>query len=152
MGTEIERKFLVIGGEWRRQGRPARLSQGYLTRSNERVVRIRIANDQAFITVKGAPTGICRAEYEYPIPLVDAQQMLAALCIKPLIVKTRYLVLHAGLTWHVDEYHEPRAGLVIAEIELDRVDQSFERPHWIGAEVSGNPAYYNHNMLLQLGA
>ena len=152
MGTEIERKFLVINDDWRRQGHPVRMTQGYLTRANDRVVRVRTADEQAWITVKGIATGISRAEYEYPIPLADAREMLQQLCLKPLIIKTRYLVTHAGFIWHVDEYHEPRADLIVAEIELDRVDEAFERPAWLGAEVSGNPAYYNHNMLLQLGS
>jgi adenylate cyclase len=152
MGTEIERKFLVSGDDWRRQGTPVRMTQGYLTRSNERVVRIRTQDDDAFITVKGAPSGIARAEYEYPIPLEDAREMLSQLCLKPLIVKTRYRIVHAGFTWEVDEYHAPRADLVVAEIELSRIDEPFERPSWIGEEVSGNPAYYNHNMLQQLGS
>jgi adenylate cyclase len=147
MGIEIERKFLVAGSGWR-SGQPVQLKQGYLTRSNERVVRIRTEDEQAFITVKGAATGISRAEYEYPIPYEDAVALLEHLCLKPLIVKTRYLVPHAGFTWHVDEYHEPRADLVVAEIELARIDEPFELPDWIGAEVSGDPAYYNHNMIL----
>jgi adenylate cyclase len=151
MGTEIERKFLVRNEDWRGQGRPIRLAQGYLSRSNERVVRIRTADDEAFITVKGVPTGISRAEYEYSIPLEDAREMLSRLCIKPLIVKTRHVINHAGATWYVDEYQEPRADLIVAEIELSEVDEAFERPTWLGAEVSADPAYSNHNMLLQLG-
>lgn len=152
MALEIERKFLVIGDAWRQVGTPIRMEQGYLTTSSDRVVRIRTADDQAFITVKSKAVGISRSEYEYCIPLEDAKEMLRELCVKPLIVKTRYVIVHAGSIWHVDEYHEPRAGLTIAEIELTHVDAGFERPSWLGEEVSGNPAYYNHNMLLQLGA
>lgn len=147
MGTEIERKFRVKGTEWRRSGTSVRIAQGYLGDSIERVVRVRTAGAEAFITVKGLTQGISRLEYEYPIPLQDANEMLERLCLKPLIVKTRYTVSHAGAIWHVDEYHEPRSDLIIAEIELNTVDESFEHPPWLGEEVSGNPAYYNHTMV-----
>jgi adenylate cyclase len=89
-------------------------------------------------------------EYEYSIPLKDANEMLERLCLRPLIVKTRWLVRHAGSLWQVDEYHEPRSDLVVAEIELASVDETFELPPWIGEEVSGNPAYYNHTMVMGL--
>lgn len=147
VGIEIERKFLVIGDAWRTLGTPIRIAQGYLGDSIERVVRVRTAGDEGFITVKGINTGITRLEYEYPIPLQDANEMLEQLCIRPLIVKTRWVVQHAGSLWQVDEYHEPRNDLVVAEIELTRVDEPFELPPWIGEEVSGNPAYYNHTMI-----
>jgi adenylate cyclase len=150
MGTEIERKFLVKGDAWRRLGTPIRIAQGYLGDSIERVVRVRTAGEAAYITVKGLNTGIARLEYEYSIPLIDANEMLERLCLKPLIVKTRWNVHHAGSLWQVDEYHEPRSDLVVAEIELARVDETFELPPWIGEEVSGNPAYYNHTMVTGL--
>jgi adenylate cyclase len=150
MGIEIERKFLVIGDEWRKLATPVRMAQGYLGDSNERVVRIRTAGEQGFITVKGLNTGITRLEYEYSIPLEDANEMLERLCLKPLIVKTRWVVGHAGSIWQVDEYHEPRSDLVVAEIELTIVEETFELPPWVGEEVSGNPAYYNHNMVMGL--
>jgi adenylate cyclase len=150
MGTEIERKFLVKGDDWRRLGTPIRIVQGYLGDSIERVVRVRTAGDEAYITVKGLNSGITRLEYEYSIPLKDANEMLERLCLKPLIVKTRWDVHHAGSLWQVDEYHEPRSDLVVAEIELASVDETFELPSWIGEEVSGNPAYYNHTMVTGL--
>jgi adenylate cyclase len=152
MGVEIERKFLVVGEDWRKLGTPIRLAQGYLGDSIERVVRVRTAGKEGFITVKGLTTGITRLEYEYPIPLEDANEMLERLCLKPLIVKTRWVVHHEGSLWQVDEYHEPRNDLVVAEIELASVDEAFELPPWIGEEVSGNPAYYNHNMVMGLHA
>jgi adenylate cyclase len=152
MGTEIERKFLVKGDAWRRLGTPIRIAQGYLGDSIERVVRVRTAGEAAYITVKGLNTGITRLEYEYAIPLKDANEMLERLCLKPLIVKTRWDVHHAGSLWQVDEYHEPRSDLVVAEIELAGVDETFELPPWIGEEVSGNPAYYNHTMVTGLRA
>jgi adenylate cyclase len=102
------------------------------------------------MTGKGINTGITRLEYEYSIPLKDANEMLERLCLRPLIVKTRWVVRHAGSLWQVDEFHEPRSDLVVAEIELASVDESFELPPWIGEEVSGNPAYYNHTMIMGL--
>jgi adenylate cyclase len=150
MGIEIERKFLVTGDDWRRLGTPIRMAQGYLGDSIERVVRVRTAGTQGFITVKGINTGIARLEYEYSIPVADANEMLERLCLRPLIVKTRWEVRHAGWLWQVDEYHEPRSDLVVAEIELSSVDEIFELPPWIGEEVSGNRAYYNHTMVTSL--
>jgi adenylate cyclase len=147
MGVEIERKFLVKGDEWRTLGTPIRIAQGYLGDSIERVVRVRTAGEDAYITVKGINSGITRLEYEYSIPLKDANEMLEQLCLRPLIVKTRWVVSHAGSVWQVDEYHEPRSDLVLAEIELASVDETFELPPWIGEEVSGNAAYYNHTMV-----
>jgi adenylate cyclase len=150
MGIEIERKFLVKGDEWRQLGTPIRIAQGYLGDAIDRVVRVRTAGEGGYITVKGINTGITRLEYEYSIPLKDANEMLERLCLRPLIVKTRWLVRHAGSLWQVDEYHEPRSDLVVAEIELASVDERFELPPWIGEEVSGNPAYYNHTMVMGL--
>jgi adenylate cyclase len=150
MGIEIERKFLVKGDEWRQLGTPIRIAQGYLGDAIDRVVRVRTAGEGGYITVKGINTGITRLEYEYSIPLKDANEMLERLCLRPLIVKTRWLVRHAGSLWQVDEYHEPRSDLVVAEIELASVDETFELPPWIGEEVSGNPAYYNHTMVMGL--
>ena len=150
MGIEIERKFLVKGDEWRKLGTPMRIAQGYLGDAIDRVVRVRTAGEGGYITVKGINTGITRLEYEYSIPLKDANEMLERLCLRPLIVKTRWLVRHAGSLWQVDEYHEPRNDLVVAEIELASVDETFELPPWIGEEVSGNPAYYNHTMVMGL--
>lgn len=152
MGIEIERKFLVKGEDWRRFGTPIRIAQGYLGDSIERVVRVRTAGELGYITVKGINTGISRLEYEYSIPLNDANEMLERLCLRPLIVKTRWVVYHAGSRWDVDEYHEPRNDLVVAEIELASADEAFELPPWVGEEVSGNPAYYNHTMVMGVRA
>jgi adenylate cyclase len=152
MGIEIERKFLVKGDDWRKLGTPIRIAQGYLGDSIDRVVRVRTAGEEGYITVKGINTGITRLEYEYSVPLKDANEMLERLCLRPLIVKTRWVVRHAGSLWQVDEYHEPRNNLVVAEIELASVDEAFELPPWIGEEVSGNSAYYNHTMVMGLRA
>lgn len=146
MGIEIERKFLVQGDGWR-QGpeRQRRLSQGYLSRDPARTVRVRVAGEQAFLTIKGQTRGASRAEFEYPIPLSDAQALLG-LCDGPLVDKTRHLVEVAGHLWEVDEFHGDNAGLVLAEIELDSEGETFERPAWLGAEVTGDGRYVNANL------
>ena len=147
MGQEIERKFLVTGDGWRATARAIRITQGYLTRDKERVVRIRTANEAAFVTIKGATRGIARTEFEYPIPLADAVHMLRELCLTPLIVKTRYEVDAEELTWEIDVFEAPQPGLIIAELELPFADHPFARPDWLGAEVTGDPRFYNQNML-----
>jgi adenylate cyclase len=146
MGQEIERKFLVIGDAWRSSARAIRIVQGYLTRDKERVVRIRTADEQAFITVKGITRGMSRSEFEYPVPLVDARQMLDELCLRPLIVKTRYKVDAGDLTWEIDVFESPQNGLIVAELELPSPDHPFDRPNWLGVEVTGDPRYYNQNI------
>src|SRR5262245_12764661 len=104
MGIEIERKFLVVSDAWRASAQRVLIRQGYLSSDGERTVRIRVRGDEAFITIKGMPTGISRPEYEYPIPLGDANEMLGRLCLRPLIEKYRHHVWHAGLLWEVDEF------------------------------------------------
>jgi len=144
MATEIERKFLVINDEWR--SAPAiYFCQGYLNRSKERTVRVRVAGAQGFLTIKGKSTGASRAEFEYEIPLVDAQQLLA-LCEGPLIEKYRRNISFAGMVWEVDEFLGANKGLVVAEIELTFEGQPFVRPGWIGEEVTQDPRYYNSNL------
>jgi adenylate cyclase len=146
MGLEIERKFLVVGDAWRASGRPTRIVQGYLTRDPERVVRVRTAGERAFVTLKGITRGASRSEFEYPIPLSDARQILEELCLKPLIAKTRYEVDVGGLTWEVDVFESPHVGLIVAELELPSADYPFERPAWVGAEVTGDARYYNQSL------
>ena len=144
MGIEIERKFLVSGDAWRNNsGVPYR--QGYLNRDKARTVRVRIAGDTAFLTIKGKSTGATRAEFEYPVPLEDAQALLA-LCDGPLIEKTRYIVLYAGHRWEVDEFAGDNAGLVVAELELSAEDEAFEHPAWLGTEVTHDARYFNSNL------
>lgn len=144
MGIEIERKFLVQGTDWR-AAPGLRYTQGYLNRDKQRTVRVRIAGDAAYLTVKGATQGASRAEFEYAIPLADAQQLLG-LCDGPLIDKIRRVVVHEGATWEVDEFLGDNAGLVVAEIELHSESQAFARPAWLGAEVTGDARYYNSNL------
>jgi len=144
VSTEIERKFLVTGTEWR-QANGVRFSQGYLSRDKERTVRVRVAGERAFLTVKGLTKGASRAEFEYEIPVADAEQLLK-LCEGPVVQKVRHVVVYQGFRWEVDEFLGENAGLVIAEIELQKEDQLFERPGWLGQEVTEDPRYFNSNL------
>jgi len=121
--------------------------QGYLSTVPERSVRIRLIRDKGFLTVKGVSVGATRAEYEYEIPAGEAIEMLDNLCERPLIEKTRYRIEHQGLVWEVDEFDGDNAGLIIAEVELDREDQAIALPGWVGKEVTGDPRYYNANLI-----
>ena len=146
MGKEIERKFLVTGDGWR-AGQGSDYRQGYLSTDKERTVRVRIAGDTARLTVKGITEGATRAEYEYRIPVADAEIMLDTLCLRPLIEKRRYRIEHQGMTWEVDEFHGDNAGLVVAEIELQDEQQTFTKPPWVGAEVTDDARFYNANLV-----
>jgi adenylate cyclase len=144
MGVEIERKFLVHGTAWKQaEGVPYR--QGYLNRDKHRTVRVRLAGDCAFLTIKGVSVGATRAEFEYPIPVVDAQSLLA-LCDGPVIDKVRYVLQHAGTTWEVDAFAGDNAGLVVAEVELTHEDEVFSRPDWLGEEVTHDARYFNSSL------
>ena len=147
MGKEIERKFLLSGDEWRNLATGTEYCQGYLSSHAERTVRVRTAGDKGFLTIKGTCTGVTRLEYEYEIPLEDARIMLHELCEKPLIEKKRYTIEYRGFIWEVDEFSGQNEGLIIAEIELEHEQQQFEKPGWIGAEVSGDPRYFNSNLI-----
>lgn len=149
MGVEIERKFLVCGDGWRGAGRPVLLRQGYLSAHPERVVRVRIEDGRAMLTIKGRSVGARRGEWEYPIPLADAEDFLARLCEQPIIEKYRSRIAAGALTWEVDEFLGANAGLVVAEIELDSEQQAFARPDWLGAEVTDDARYFNSNLLRQ---
>jgi adenylate cyclase len=147
MGTEIERKFLVEGDAWHQLARGVRYRQGYLSTVKERTVRVRTMGDKGYLTVKGVSKGVSRAEFEYEIPLEDADAMLDGLCERPLIDKTRYKIPYNGLTWEVDEFHAENEGLVVAEVELEGEDQDVDKPDWAGAEVSDDPRYFNANLI-----
>ncbi len=156
MGTEIERKFLLRNEDWRADASRRRgagvtngkvYRQGYLSAAVERNVRVRIIGEEGYLTVKGRASGITRLEFEYQIPLADAEQMLDELCLKPLIEKTRFLVEHSGLTWEIDEFAGDNSGLVVAEVELDEEAQEVELPAWIGREVTDDPRYLNSNLV-----
>ena len=147
MAREIERKFLLRTEDWRGLAPGRAYVQGYLSGNEACSVRVRIAENTATLTIKGATIGAGRHEFEYAIPLADARQMLATLARKPLIEKTRYAIEHKGFYWEIDEFHGKNQGLVVAEIELEYEDQAFERPVWIGEEVTGDPRYYNANLV-----
>jgi adenylate cyclase len=147
MAKEIERKFLVRGNTWRGQDGGKRYRQGYLSTVKERTVRVRTTGDKGFITIKGESVGATRSEYEYEIPLVDVNEMLDRLCERPLIEKTRYRVSHEGLVWEIDEFEGDNRGLIMAEIELKDETQSVTLPGWIGQEVTGDPRYFNANLV-----
>lgn len=144
MGTEIERKFLVIADDWREKaglGQPLR--QGYLTPKGTTSVRIRCAAAEAFLTIKGETHGLARPEFEYEIPVAEAEEMLLTLCIGPPLEKTRYRVEHGGLMWDVDVFSGRHAGLVLAEVELIEAAQHVDLPSWVGLEVTNDPRYRN---------
>ena len=146
MGIEIERKFLVIGEDWKLQGSGEFISQGYLSRDPARTVRVRVKGQQAWLTIKGQSVGASRAEFEYPIPLVDAQQLLT-LCEGPRVEKIRRVIPYAGMDWEVDEFLGDNAGLVVAEIELASAEQAFESPPWLGQEVTEDARYFNSQLV-----
>jgi adenylate cyclase len=149
MGKEIERKFLVVGDVWRSLGPGTLMQQGYLSTDLERVVRVRLEGEDASMTIKGQVVGATRGEWEYTIPKQDAEEMLAQLCLRPLIEKTRYRIMHEGMLWEVDEFLGDNEGLVVAEIELTSEDQPFAKPAWVGEEVTGDARYYNANLLMR---
>jgi len=147
MAQEIERKFLVAGSSWKDGATGTLTRQGYLSSVKERTVRVRVAGRKAFLTIKGVSRGVTRSEFEYPIPVADAEAMLEALCERPLIEKTRWLVPFEGFTWEVDEFHGANAGLVVAEVELPRADTKPHLPPWVREEVSSDPRYFNANLV-----
>jgi len=147
MAQEIERKFLLKSDAWRNQVTSAqRMSQGYLQRGADSAIRVRIAGDRAWLNIKKSLDGIHRLEYEYAIPLTDAQEMLEQVALRPIIDKTRHLVRIGPHTWEIDEFHAENAGLVVAEIELDHADEAFDRPDWLGEEVSTDTRYFNSSL------
>jgi adenylate cyclase len=155
MGVEIERKFLVVGDAWRAQASHSlRMVQGYLidadvvqaqagTRCS---LRVRVGGADAWLNIKSANLGVARREYEYPIPVTDAERMLRDFC-NGVVEKTRHYVRYADFTYEVDEFLGDNAGLLVAELELDAVEQVFARPEWLGREVTERLRYYNLNLL-----
>ncbi len=144
MATEIERKFLVLNDDWRGiVESDMQIIQAYLASNEFSSTRIRIQDDKANINIKSATLGITRTEFEYAIPVDDAQLMIDNLCIKPVIEKTRYIVKHMQHRWEIDVFSGDNRGLIVAEIELSSPDETFEKPSWIGEEVSNDARYYN---------
>ena len=144
MAKEIERKFLVTGDRWRELViESARQIQGYFTTNAACSIRVRVSGEEANLNIKSATLGITRTEYDYPLPLNDALDMLEHLCNKPLIEKTRYYVQHENHLWEIDVFEGDNAGLVVAEVELKSADEKVALPDWAGDDVSDDPRYYN---------
>lgn len=145
MAIEIERKFRVTGTGWRTAD-GVRYTQGYLNRDKARTVRVRLAGQHAWLTIKGATSGATRTEFEYAIPVADAAALLQ-LCDGPLIDKTRHTQTVGNTVWEVDEFHGDNTGLVVAEVELAGEDHAFDRPEWLGEEVTHDPRYFNSALI-----
>lgn len=146
MGKEIERKYLVDPSVWRPKDSGVRMRQGYLNSAKERTVRVRLAGERAFLTVKGPNDGIVRAEFEYEVPVADAKELLD-LCEQPLIEKIRYCESFGQRLWEIDCFFGANEGLLMAEVELEREDEQPQLPKWAGEEVSDDPRYYNANLI-----
>lgn len=150
MAKEIERKFLVnpaIAAVLKKKHKGKAIKQGYIATADNTAVRVRVSENQAYLTVKGENTGISRVEFEYEIPLRDAEYMLTELCTDGVVKKTRYPVKYGGHLWEIDVFHGNNNGLVVAEIELQSEDEFFPKPDWIKKEVSNDSRYYNSNLL-----
>ena len=146
MGVEIERKFLISSDQWRDEVADSRrIAQGYLQLDPERTVRVRILDEQAFLTIKGKTQGLSRVEFEYEIPLEEGRQLLE-MCTRPPIEKTRHRIKRGALVWEVDEFAGRFAGLVMAEVELATEDEQVDLPAWLGQEVSDDSSYFNSQM------
>ncbi len=148
MGKEIERKFLVKGEFKHLAIKNIRIIQTYLSIDRDKTIRVRIADDKAFLTIKGRPepNSISRNEWEIAVPVSDAHEMMK-ICLPGKIDKTRYLVPSGHHTFEVDVFHDKNEGLIIAEIELSSESEKFEKPEWLGEEVTGKPEYYNANLI-----
>ena len=142
MGIEIERKFLVKGTPWTDWGPGTPFKQGYLSRGEHATTRVRLAGAQGVLTIKGRTDGVSRLEYEYSIPSEDVEELLA-LCEGGVIEKHRWFYTYGAHVWEVDVFEGENSGLVIAEIELSHPDDPFERPPWLGGEVSHDHRYFN---------
>ncbi|VAW75738.1 Adenylate cyclase [hydrothermal vent metagenome] len=145
MAVEIERKFLLKDNRWQSEVRSSECyRQGYMSQEGQlNSVRVRATNDKAWINFKSATLGMRRLEFEYPIPIEDALQMLGQLCYQPIIEKERYFVDVDQHTWEIDVFHAENTGLVVAEIELKSETESFTKPAWLGEEVTDDKRYYN---------
>ena len=147
MAKEIERKFLVKGDAWKKAAPGIEYRQGYLSSVKERVVRVRTIEKKGFLTIKGITKGVSRSEFEYEISVEDANIMLDEICEKPLIEKKRYKIAVGALVFEVDEFFGENEGLIVAEVELKDERQKVDLPDWIGVEVSGDPRYFNSNLI-----
>lgn len=147
MATEIERKFLVDINKLPLLEDGYDIKQGYIQTKDITVVRVRVKAEEAFLTIKGENVGATRLEYEYSIPLEDANEMLEKLCTKPIIDKTRYEIKHMNHIWEIDIFHAHNDGLIVAEVELKDENETVELPEWILKEVTNDIRYYNSNLL-----
>lgn len=147
MALEIERKYLIDLEKISPLENGIRIKQGYLSTNKDAVVRVRVKNDKAYLTIKGSNSGIARLEFEYEIPLDEANEMLEKLCQKPVIDKTRYLITHENHTWEVDVFYGDNEGLVVAEVELSSEDEHINLPIWVKEEVSHDDRYFNSNLM-----
>ena len=148
MGIEIERKFLVKNDQWRKSVvSDAVMKQGYIANQANASVRVRIAKGRAHLNIKSSTIGIKRAEFEYDIPIEEAEVILDQVAEQPFIDKTRYKVKCGDHIWELDIFEGANSGLIVAEIELNSEDEAFELPEWAGEEVSGDPKYYNVNLV-----
>jgi adenylate cyclase len=149
MAIEIEHKFLLANSNWREHiTHSIKYRQGYLSSQATSSIRIRISDDNAWLNIKSATIGTHRHEYEYEIPLQDANEIINTLCRKPIIEKTRHFVTNDGNTWEIDEFDGDNRGLIIAEIELSEIGEIFSKPHWLGEEVTSDLRYYNNNLAI----
>lgn len=146
MGLEIERKFLIKQNKWQPPNQGKVYRQGYIYTHNGSTVRIRVAGNEGYLTLKSKTTGCTRAEFEYAIPLAEAEEMLELLCDRPLIEKIRYRVTFNGCIWEVDRFLGENEGLMLAEIELETENQHLLLPEWIDTEVTEEQRYYNSNL------
>jgi len=148
MPIEIERKFLLKNNDWREQVTSSfRIRQGYMGEIDKASVRIRVQGKKANINIKSATLSMRRMEYEYEIPLDEALEMLDQLCKQPQVDKTRYIVEQGKFKWEIDEFYAENEGLLVAEIELDDEKEAFDKPKWLGEEVTEDPRYYNVNLI-----
>jgi CYTH domain-containing protein len=147
MAKEIERKYLIHEDKAWRDVKGTVYRQGYLSTIKERTVRVRTIGQKGYLTIKGITVGATRLEFEYEIPVGEADEMLDRLCERPIIEKTRRKIAFDGLIWEIDEFFGVNAGLVIAEVELESEDKAFNKPPWTGHEVSDDPRYYNANLV-----
>ena len=147
MGKEIERKFLINISDVEFVGSGALIKQGYISTTDNTAVRIRVTGDVAYLTLKGESHGATRSEFEYEIPVEDANEIILELCSGPIIDKTRYRVEYGSHIWEIDIFHGENDGLVVAEIELENEKEVFDLPGWVTAEVTGEVKYYNSSLL-----
>ncbi len=149
MAVEIERKFLVRSETWRKAvSRSVAMKQGYLTgEGGKSSVRVRLEGDEARFNIKAAVVGHSRAEFDWAVPVGDAREILDTLCVG-VVEKVRHYVQIDGLTWEIDAFAGANAGLIVAELELERADQAFAKPDWLGDEVTDDRRYYNHHLAL----